>query len=152
MSSKSGMVQWKGLAKSSKRSSSPARSSSPSRSSTPKTASARDIYIKASPQGGRASPRSASPRGSQSRGGVFTPRTNADLRRREAKSERRRLQAEAKAHKLSMWTQKQDYRHQKRTQNLEYSRQFKETYGASKTTIIAGGVGIAALLGYMFFS
>jgi hypothetical protein len=74
------------------------------------------------------------------------------LRRREAKSERRRLQAEAKAHKLSMWTQKQDYRHQKRTQNLEYSRQFKETYGASKTTIIAGGVGIAALLGYMFFS
>ncbi|AGE53471.1 hypothetical protein ATCVGM07011_256R [Acanthocystis turfacea Chlorella virus GM0701.1] len=146
------MVQWKGSSKTAKRSSSPARSSSPTRSSGPKTASPRNIYIKASPQSGRASPRSSSPRGSQPQGVVFSPRTNADLRRREAKAERRRLQADAKSHKLSMWTQKQDYRHQKRTQNLEYSRQFKETYGASKTTIIAGGVGIAALLGYMFFS
>ena len=83
---------------------------------------------------------------------MFSPRTDTDLRKREAKTERRRLQAEAKAHKLSMMSQKQDYRHQKRTQDLEHSRQFKETYGASKPAVIAGGIGIAALLGYMFFS
>lgn len=75
-----------------------------------------------------------------------------DIKRRELKVEQRRLQAEAKAHKISMQQQKQEYSHQKRMQDLEYSRQFKETYGASKTAYVVGGIGIAALLGYMMFS
>lgn len=85
----------------------------------------------------------------------MTPRTTRsmnDIKRREAKVEQRRLQAEAKAHKISMQSQKQEYSHQKRMQDLEYSRQFKETYGASKTAYVVGGIGIAALLGYMMFS
>lgn len=154
MPSKSGMVQWKGSAKRSSspaRSSSPSRSSSPARSSSPKTASARDIYIKGSPQSGRASPQSGR-RSSQVVQSQFTPRTDTNLRTRGAKVERRRLQAEAKAHKFNMLSRKQEYSHQKRMQDLEHSRAFKETYGASKTAMVAGGVGIAALLGYMFFS
>ncbi|AGE50118.1 hypothetical protein ATCVCanal1_247R [Acanthocystis turfacea Chlorella virus Canal-1] len=149
MSSKQGMVQWK--TKTAKRSPSPVRSSSPARSSSPKTASVRDIYIKDSPQSGRRSSQSGRV-SSQVVQSQFSPRTDSNLRTREAKLERRRLQSEAKAHKFNMLSRKQEYGHQKRTQDLEYSRQFKETYGASKTTMIAGGVGIAALLGYMFFS
>ncbi|AGE56227.1 hypothetical protein PBCVNEJV1_215L [Paramecium bursaria Chlorella virus NE-JV-1] len=51
-----------------------------------------------------------------------------------------------------MQLQQQELRHSKRTQSLEYSRAFKEQYGASPTTMIAGGVGIAALIGYFMFS
>ena len=75
-----------------------------------------------------------------------------ELSKREAKVERRRLQAEAKAHKLSMQREQQELRHMKRTQGLEYDQQFKEAYGFTKTTAIAGGVGIAALIGYFMFS
>jgi hypothetical protein len=85
-------------------------------------------------------------------GSQFSPRTSAELSKREAKVDRRRLQAEAKAHKISMQQQQQELRHTKRTQALEYDRQFKETYGFSKTTAIAGGVGVAALIGYFMFS
>ena len=128
------MVQWK------------KKSRSPSRS--PKSASPRDIYVKPS-----VSPRSASPVRSSSRGSgsAFTPRTAENLRRRESKVERRRLQAEAKAHKLTMLQQKQEYKHQKRMQNLEHSRALKEAHGVSKTVMIAGGLGVAGLLGYVFF-
>jgi hypothetical protein len=51
-----------------------------------------------------------------------------------------------------MLTRKQEYSHQKRMQDLEHARQFKEDHGVSKTTMVVGGVGIAAMLGYMFFS
>jgi hypothetical protein len=51
-----------------------------------------------------------------------------------------------------MLGQKQEYRHQKRMQDLEHSKAFRETHGVSKTTMVAGGVGIAALLGYFLFS
>ena len=135
------MIEWK------------KKSHSPSRS--PKSASPRDIYVKASASPRSASPaRSSSPVRSSSRGSgsAFTPRTTENLRRRESKVERRRLQAEAKAHKLTMLQQKQEYTHQKRMQDLEHSRAFKETHGVSKTTMIAGGLGVAALLGYILFS
>lgn len=136
------MIEWK------------KKSHSPSRS--PKSASPRDIYVKASASPRSASPvRSSSPMRSSSRGSggsAFTPRTTEDLRRRESKVERRRLQAEAKAHKISMLQQKHEYKHQKRMADLEHSRAFKETHGVSKTTLIAGGLGVAALLGYIFFS
>ena len=151
----SGMVKWRGdsakKSSSARKSSSPQRdiyikqSASPQRSSSPQ----RDIYIKqsASPQ------RSSSRRQTEyTNGGRFLPRTSQDIGRREAKVERRRLQAEAKAHKLAMQTQQQELRHKKRMEKLEYSRGFKETHGASQSVYIAGGVGIAALLGYMFFS
>jgi hypothetical protein len=51
-----------------------------------------------------------------------------------------------------MQREQQELRHMKRTQGLEYDQQFKEAYGFSKTTAIAGGVGIAALIGYFMFS
>jgi hypothetical protein len=85
-------------------------------------------------------------------GSQFSPRTSTELSKRQAKVERRRLQAEAKAHKISMQQQQQELRHTKRTQALEYDRQFQETYGFSKTTAIAGGVGLTALIGYFMFS
>jgi hypothetical protein len=62
------------------------------------------------------------------------------------------LQAEAKSHKLAMQSQQQELSHQKRTQSLEYAGQFKEQYGATPMTMAAGGIGIAALLGYFYFS
>ena len=81
----------------------------------------------------------------------FTPRTKNDLKTREAKVERRRLQAEAKAHKLSMEQQKQELRHMKRTQGLEYSAQHKELYGISPATKWGLLAAATAGVGYFFF-
>jgi hypothetical protein len=65
--------------------------------------------------------------------------------------EHRRLQAEAKSHKLGMRTQQQELRHQKRSQGLEYASQFRETYGATPITMAVGGIGAAALIGFLVF-
>jgi len=109
---------------------SPRRSSSPVRSATP-----------------RRSPATAR---SSSQNSKFSPRTTSDLQRREAKVNRRRLQAEAKAHKFAMQQQRQETRHSKRTQDLEYAMQHKEAYGITPTTkygimaVIAGVIGFVA--------
>lgn len=87
---------------------------------------------------------------SSSRNSKFSPRTTSDLQRREAKVNRRRLQAEAKAHKFAMQQQRQETRHSKRSQDLEYAMQHKEAYGITPTTkygimaVIAGVIGFVA--------
>ena len=148
MSSK--MVSWKGSERSGrrKRSSSP----SPMRGSSyrsPQTPSA----ATRSPQGFRSSSsqRRQSPENFVGNPSSFTPRTKSDLRTREAKVERRRLQAEAKAHKLAMRQQQQELRHMKRTQGLEYAAQHKELYGISPATKWGLLAGAGALAGYFFF-
>jgi hypothetical protein len=134
MSSRKSMVRW-GSAKQGARSPSPSprRSPSPSpRSATP-----------------RRSPATA--RSSTSQNSRFSPRTTSDLQRREAKVNRRRLQAEAKAHKFAMQQQRQETRHSKRTQDLEYAMQHKEAYGITPTTKYGIMAGIAALGGFLLF-
>jgi len=132
MSSRKPMVKWGGSPRSGARSPSP----SPRRSPSP-------------------SPRSATPRRSPARSSTsqnsrFSPRTTSDLQRREAKVNRRRLQAEAKAHKFAMQQQRQETRHSKRSQDLEYAMQHKEAYGITPTTkygimaVIAGVIGFVA--------
>jgi hypothetical protein len=60
------------------------------------------------------------------------------------------LQAEAKAHKFAMQQQRQETRHAKRTQDLEYALQHKEMYGITPATkygimaVIAGVIGFVA--------
>lgn len=95
--------------------------------------------------------RSSTPvRSSTSQNSRFSPRTTSELQAREAKVNRRRLQAEAKAHKFAMQQQRQETRHAKRSQDLEYAMQHKELYGVSPTTkygimaVIAGVIGFVA--------
>jgi hypothetical protein len=58
------------------------------------------------------------------------------------------LQAEAKAHKFAMQQQRQETRHAKRTQDLEYALQHKEAFGVTPATkygimaVIAGVIGV----------
>jgi hypothetical protein len=60
------------------------------------------------------------------------------------------LQAEAKAHKFAMQQQRQETRHAKRTQDLEYALQHKEAFGVTPATkygimaVIAGVIGFVA--------
>jgi hypothetical protein len=60
------------------------------------------------------------------------------------------LQAEAKAHKFAMQQQRQETRHAKRTQDIEYATQHKELYGVTPATkyglmaVIAGVIGFVA--------
>ena len=161
MSSK--MVSWKGSEKSSRRrrsrSPSPGRGSS-ARSPSYKTPSQRTPSYKTpsasatrSSRGVRSSSaqRQQSPEGFVGNPSTFTPRTTDELRTREAKVERRRLQAEAKSHKLAMRQQIQDLRHMKRTQGLEYAAQHRETYGITPMTKYGIIAGVAALVGYFTF-
>lgn len=110
-----------------------------------------------SPTSGRRSPspsprRSSTPvRSSTSQNSRFSPRTTSDLQRREAKVNRRRLQAEAKAHKFAMQQQRQETRHAKRSQDLEYTMQHKEAYGITPTTKYGIMAGVAALGGFLLF-
>ena len=151
MSSK--MVSWKGSERSGRRkrssSPSPVRGSS-ARSPSYKTPSASATR---SSRRGRSSSaqRQQSPEGFVGNPSAFTPRTTGELRTREAKVERRRLQAEAKAHKLAMRQQQQELRHMKRTQGLEYAAQHKELYGVSPATKWGLLAGAGALAGYFFF-
>lgn len=132
-SSRKQMVKWGSGARSP--SPSPRRSPSPSprRSSTPV--------------------RSSSPirRSSTSQNSKFSPRTTSDLTRREAKVNRRRLQAEAKAHKFAMQQQRQETRHSKRTQDLEYAMQHKEAYGMTPTTKYGIMAAVAGVIGFIAF-
>ena len=128
MSSSRQMVQWG----SGVRSPSPRRSPSPARRSP-------------------VTPRSSSPRGETRTNSKFTPRTTEDLRRREAKVNRRRLQAEAKAHKFAMQQQRQELKHARRTQDLEYVSQHKETYGMTPTTKLGLMAGVAGVIGFLLF-
>ena len=138
-SSRKPMVKWGSGARSPspspRRSPSPPprRSSSPVRSSTPV--------------------RSSSPvrRSSTSQNSKFSPRTTSDLTRREAKVNRRRLQAEAKAHKFAMQQQRQETRHSKRTQDLEYAIQHKEAYGMTPTTKYGIMAAVAGVIGFIAF-
>ena len=153
------MVSWKGSGK--RRSGARGRSSSPSPVRTP--GSGRTPSYKTSGSARSASPvrapsyKTPSARSSSFRTNSrsdnpmsFTPGTKTDLRDREAKVERRRLQAEAKSHKLAMQTQQQELRHMKRQQGLEYAAQHRETYGitpATKYGLLAAGI---AGIGYFF--
>jgi hypothetical protein len=74
-----------------------------------------------------------------------------DFKKREAKVERRRLQAEAKAHKFAMQQQRQETRHSKRTQDLEYAIQHKELYGITQTTKYGLIAILASLGGFILF-
>ncbi len=137
MSSKQ-MVKW-GSARSGARSPSPSprRSPSPSPRRSPSP----------SPR------RSSTPvrRSSTSQNSKFSPRTTSDLTRREAKVNRRRLQAEAKAHKFAMQQQRQETRHSKRTQDLEYAIQHKEAYGMTPTTKYGIMAAVAGVIGFIAF-
>jgi hypothetical protein len=128
------MVKW-GRSGARSPSPSPRRSPSPSprRSSTPV--------------------RSSSPvrRSSTSQNSKFSPRTTSDLTRREAKVNRRRLQAEAKAHKFAMQQQRQETRHAKRSQDLEYAMQHKEAYGMTPTTKYGIMAVVAGVIGFIAF-
>lgn len=134
------MVRWP---------SSRSRSPSPGRGAqSPQTASYR------SPRS--ASPRSASPRtaAAYQRAATpsrFTPRTTSDLKTRESKVERRRLQSEAKAYKLSMQQQQHELRHMKRQQGLEYAVQHKEAYGITPATKYGIMAGVAGVIGFVLF-
>ena len=106
------------------------------------------------------SPRSSSPsprrspasyRSSTSHNSSFSPRTTSDLQRREAKVNRRRLQAEAKAHKFAMKQQRQETRHAKRTQDLEYAMQHKELYGVSPAAKYGIMAAVAGVIGFIVF-
>ena len=123
MSDRKTMVKWR----------SGARSPSPRRSPSP------PLIRKSMPR-----------RNSTSQNSRFSPKTMSELKRREAKVDRRRLQAEAKSHKLAMQQQQQETRHAKRTQDLEYAIQHKETYGmmtpAAKYGIMAAGVALGGFL------
>lgn len=140
MSSRKPMVKW-GSPRSGARSPSP----SPRRSPSPSPRSATPVRS-SSPV------RSATPRRSPAtaRSSRFSPRTTSDLQRREAKVNRRRLQAEAKAHKFAMQQQRQETRHAKRSQDLEYAMQHREAYGVTPATkygimaVIAGVIGFVA--------
>jgi len=154
------MVSWKGSGK--RRSGARGRSSSPSPVRTPGSGrtpsyktpgSARSASPVRAPSYKTPSARSSSFR-TNSRGGnpmSFTPGTKTDLRDREAKVERRRLQAEAKSHKLAMRQQQQELRHMKRSQGLEYASQHKELYGMTPATKWGLLAGAGALAGYIFF-
>jgi len=65
--------------------------------------------------------------------------------------EQRRLQAEAKSHKLAMRTQQQELRHMKRQQGLEYASQHKELYGMTPAMKYGLLASAAAIAGYIFF-
>lgn len=134
------MVRWGGSPRSGARSPSP----SPRRSPSPSPRRSSSPVRSATPR------RSSTPR-SSSRNSKFSPRTTSDLQRREAKVNRRRLQAEAKAHKFAMQQQRQETRHSKRTQDLEYAMQHKEAYGITPTTKYGIMAGIAALGGFLLF-
>lgn len=133
------MVKW-GSARRSP-SPSPRRSPSPSprRSSTPRRSPASQM--------------TSQPRfqNSTSQNSRFSPRTTADLQRREAKVNRRRLQAEAKAHKFAMQQQRQETRHSKRSQDLEYAMQHKEVYGMTPATKYGIMAGVAGVIGFLVF-
>lgn len=149
MSSK--MVSWKGSERSGRRkrssSPSPARGSSYRSPQTPSASATRSSRrVRSS-----SAQRQQSPEGFVENPSAFTPRTTGELRTREAKVERRRLQAEAKAHKLAMRQQQQELRHMKRTQGLEYAAQHKELYGVSPATKWGLLAGAGALAGYFFF-
>lgn len=73
------------------------------------------------------------------------------MERREAKVNMRRLQAEAKSHKLSMQQQKHETRHAKRIQNLEYTQQHKEVYGMAPATKYGIMAGVAGIIGVILF-
>jgi len=134
------MVKWDSARRSP--SPSPRRSPSPSpRSSSPSPRRSPASYK--SPATAR---RSASPQNS-----IFTPRTTSEFKKREAKVERRRLQAEAKAHKFAMQQQRQETRHSKRTQDLEYAIQHKEAYGLTPTTKYGIIAILASLGGFILF-
>ena len=148
-SSKKQMVKWGG---------SGARSPSPSprRSPSPSPRRSPSPSPRKSPAASYRSPataRSASPaRGSTtSQNSRYTPRTTSDPQRREAKLNRRRLQAEAKSHKFAMQQQRQETRHAKRTQDLEYALQHKETYGITPITKYGIMAGIAGVIGFLAF-
>jgi len=96
--------------------------------------------------------RSSTPiRSSTSQNSRFSPRTTSELQTREAKVNRRRLQAEAKAHKFAMQQQRQETRHAKRTQDLEYAMQHKEAYGITPATKYGIMAGIAGVIGFIAF-
>jgi hypothetical protein len=134
-SSRKPMVKWGAGARSP--SPSPRRSPSPSPRRSPSP----------SPR------RSSTPvrRSSSSQNSKFSPRTTSDLTRREAKVNRRRLQAEAKAHKFAMQQQRQETRHAKRTQDLEYAIQHKEAYGMTPTTKYGIMAAVAGVIGFIAF-
>lgn len=81
----------------------------------------------------------------------LSPRTTSDLQRREAKVNMRRLQAEAKAHKFEMQKQRQETKHSKRTQDLEYMAQHKEVYGMTPATKYGIMAGVAGVIGFLVF-
>ena len=140
--SKQKMVKW-GSAMSGGRSPSP----SPRRSPSPSPRRSPASYK--SPATVR---RSSTPvRSSTSQNSRFSPRTTTELRQREAKVNRRRLQAEAKAHKFAMQQQRQETRHAKRTQDLEYALQHKEAYGITPATKYGIMAGIAGVIGFIAF-
>ena len=138
-SSRKQMVKWGSAA----RSSSPRRSPSPSPRRSPSP----------SPRRSSTPTRSSSSvrRSSSSQNSKFSPRTTSDLTRREAKVNRRRLQAEAKAHKFAMQQQRQETRHAKRSQDLEYAMQHKEAYGMTPTTKYGLMAAVAGVIGFIAF-
>jgi len=141
-SSRKPMVKW-GSAMSGGRSPSP----SPRRSPSPSPRRSPASYK--SPATVR---RSSTPvRSSTSQNSRFSPRTTTELQQREAKVNRRRLQAEAKAHKFAMQQQRQETRHAKRTQDLEYALQHKEAYGVSPTTKYGIMAAVAGVIGFIAF-
>jgi hypothetical protein len=76
-----------------------------------------------------------------------------DLAYRERKVTGRQHQAEAKGHKIGMLQQRQEYRHSKRMQDLEYWQQRRESGGFTGLSMPQIGLGIGALIvgGFLFF-
>lgn len=142
MSSRKQMVKWGSARSGARRSPSPSPRRSPSPSPVRSSSPVRSATPRRSP---------ATARSSTSQNSRFSPRTTSDLQRREAKVARRRLQAEAKAHKFAMQQQRQETRHAKRSQDLEYAMQHKETYGMTPTTKYGIMAGVAALGGFLLF-
>lgn len=140
MSSSKQMVKWGG---------SGGRSPSPSPRRSPSPSPRRSPASYRSP----ATARSSSPARSSttSRNSRFSPRTTSELEKREAKVNRRRLQAEAKSHKFAMQQQRQETRHAKRTQDLEYAMQHKEAYGMTPATKYGIMAGVAGVIGFILF-
>ena len=142
MSSRKPMVKWGGSPRSGARSPSPSPRRSPSPSPRRSSSPVRSATPRRSP---------ATARSSTSQNSRFSPRTTSDLQRREAKVNRRRLQAEAKAHKFAMQQQRQETRHAKRSQDLEYAMQHREAYGITPATKYGIMAGVAGVIGFLVF-
>ena len=103
--------------------------------------------VRSSTPGRSAVVSSFQPRSSKS--SSYTPKTKDNLRRRQAKVQRRQLQADAKAHKIQMRHQQHELRHQKRMDALDYDAKHKEVVGISpiaKYGLIGGGVVVLLLM------